>query len=130
MPEADKIHATGVAFLGCGKYFIRLHVEETEAHRAVTHDAFEVSSSPAAAVGLFGVERHDRVPTLPHARDVWITAESDAVADRPDAHQARSILRNSQPGGHRIRIIQGLHRGHNPLRLEDGGQRFSALRTL
>jgi hypothetical protein len=67
MPEAHKIHATGVPLLGCGKNLLRLHVEEAEAHRAVTHDAFQVSSSPAAAVGLFGIERDYRVTAFPHA---------------------------------------------------------------
>jgi hypothetical protein len=39
-------------------------------------------------------------------------------------------LRNSQPCCDRIRIIQGLQRRHNPLRLKNGSQRFSDVRTL
>ena len=68
---------------------------------------------------------------LPHAFGVGIAAESDTVADGPNPHQAiRAALRNGQPSRDGIGIIHRLQRRNNPLRLEDGSQRFGNIRAL
>ena len=68
---------------------------------------------------------------LPHSFSIGIAAESDAVADGPNPHQAiRAASRDREPGCHRVGIVHRLQRRHNPLRLEDGSQRFGDIRTL
>src|ERR1700749_2086595 len=87
MPQTHEVHAARVAFLGGGKYLFRLHVEEAQPHRAISHDSFQVSPPTASAVGLLGIERHHHVSALPHSRRVGIASESDPVANGPNPYQ-------------------------------------------
>src|ERR1700678_399657 len=43
MPELHEFHATLVALSRVLEYLIRLHVQKAEAHRAVPHDALQMS---------------------------------------------------------------------------------------
>src|ERR1700688_4704726 len=131
VPETHEVHATSVTFLGSGKNFLRLHVEEAQTHRAVTHDSCQVSPTAAAAIGLLGVEGYHHVTTFPHAFGVGISAESDTVTNGPNPDQAiGAALGNGQPSRDGIGIIHRLQWRNNSLRLEDGSQRFGNVCAL
>ena len=71
-----------------GEDLFRLHIEEAQPHRAIADDPFQMPEAAAAAEALFRVERHHRVARLPDAFAVRDAAETDAVAEIPDANQA------------------------------------------
>ena len=62
MPQLDELPAALVALLGLRKDLLGLEIKEAHPHRAVTHDAFEVPYTAAAAEPLLGVERDRSVP--------------------------------------------------------------------
>ena len=68
VPQLLELHAAWIApVLGGLEDLFRLHVQKAQPHRAVAHDAFQVSAPSAAAVVLFVVERDHHVATLPDA---------------------------------------------------------------
>src|SRR5437016_98727 len=56
VPQSHEVRAALIAVLRGFKNFVRLQVEETEPHGAMTHDAFQVPAPAAAAILFVGVE--------------------------------------------------------------------------
>ena len=56
--EVSSLQAAGIAVTGVGRGedFFRLEVEETEAHRPVAHDAFEMTATAATAEAFLVIE--------------------------------------------------------------------------
>ena len=55
MPEFAEIGSAGIAMARGGEDLLRLHIEEAEPHGAMSHDAFEVADTAAAAITFPGV---------------------------------------------------------------------------
>ena len=55
VPELYEFDAARIAFVGVVEDFIRLHIQEAQAHGPITHDAFQMARSTTAAVTLAGI---------------------------------------------------------------------------
>src|SRR5579863_10119713 len=92
--------------MGVFENLFRLQIEKTEAHGAVTHDAFQMPAASAAAVFFARIERHYYVSAFPDAFVPGIDAEADAVAEGPDADKPVQLAaRGSEARGHHIGIV-------------------------
>src|ERR1035438_3016477 len=87
VPKLEKLAGPWIALPRRHEDFLRFHVQKTEAHGAMAHDAFQVPDAAAAAVAFLGVERDHHVARLPNSVVVRMAAESDTVAQVPDANQ-------------------------------------------
>src|SRR5580658_5581011 len=87
---------------------------EAQAHGAVTHDAFKMADTAAAAEFLFWIERDHCVATLPDALDIRPAAVTDAVADGPDAGKLVELAaRGGYTGGDGVGVVGDVDRRGN-----------------
>ena len=108
MPELQELAGAVISVAGGDEDFLWLHIQKSQAHGAVAHDAFEVSDAAATAVALLGVERDDHVARLPDAVVVRMAAVADAVTEVPDAHEVvHGFVGGGDAGGQRVGIVDG-----------------------
>src|SRR2546430_17386500 len=67
--------------------FLRLEVQESQAHGPPAENPFEMSAAAATAEVFLGVQRDDRVAAFPDSFAGRIAAKPHAVAQRPHAHE-------------------------------------------
>src|ERR1700722_20090210 len=97
VPHVYKFAAAGVSFLGLCENFFGFEVEETHAHGAIAHDAFEVANATASTEALLGIEGDRDVSTFPHAFNIRPATITDAIADGPHAGE---FVELAASGGH------------------------------
>src|SRR6516162_1623905 len=86
MPKLHELSAACITLASGSKNLFRLHVQEAKPHGAMPHNAFQVTSSPAAAEMLLGIEGHDRMPSFPDTFCPWIASKADPFAQGPDSN--------------------------------------------
>src|SRR5258708_6813469 len=92
------------------EYLVGFEIEEAHAHGAVAEDAFEMAASAASAETFLGIERDHGMPALPNSFAPWITAEANAVAQRPHANQfAKFVAGRGDSGGHGVGVVEDAH---------------------
>ena len=111
MPQLDELHTALVALLRILEHFVRLHVQEAQAHGALAHDAFQMAHAAAAAIAFARIERHHHVAAFPDAFAPRINSKADAVAERPDANEAVQIsVRGGQAGRQHVGVVVDVNR--------------------
>src|SRR5271167_3351825 len=86
MPKLHKVGTAGVTLASRGENLFRLQVKEAKPHRAISHDAFQVSPPPAAAEMLLGIEGDDGMPSFPDTFCPRISSKADSFAQGPDSN--------------------------------------------
>src|SRR6185312_3681538 len=111
MPEFHKIDAAAIALFGVLEYLFRLEIHKAQPHGALSHNAFKVPL-PAASAEMFpGIEGNDKVAAFPDAFLKRITAEANAISERPNPDQPVKMPAGSgEPGCHYIRIVEDCDR--------------------
>src|SRR6202000_1915986 len=113
------------------KYFLGLHIEETQAHRAMPHDPFEVTDSTAAAVTFLRVQRYNHMARFPDAVGVRIPSEADAVAQVPDTHRAiHRVARGGNACREGIGIVDRAPPDVDTILFQTRTQRFGDVQAL
>src|SRR5579859_6715300 len=131
MPKVDEFTATIIAFFGLGENFFGFEVEESHAHGAVTHDAFEVANASAAAEFFFWIESDGDVSTFPHAFDIRPAAVANAIADGPDAGELVELAAGGgYTGGDSICIVGDVDGGVDALVGEYAGEFIAEVHAL
>src|ERR1700736_5501519 len=74
---------------------LRFHIQEPQSHGTLPHNAFEMTQAATAAVALLRVKRYHQVAEFSHSAGQRIPAETDAVAQIPDADQRLEPLAGS-----------------------------------
>jgi hypothetical protein len=106
------VAAASVAGARILKNFLRLEIEETQAHGAASEDSFEMAFAAAAAEIFLGIQRDDGMPALPDSFPGREAAEADAVAERPHAEQfVQFASRRCNSRGHHVGIVKNANLG-------------------
>src|SRR3978361_936945 len=89
-----ELKAAGIGLFAIGGFenFCSLHIEEAQAHGTMTHDAFEMAATTAAAVVLLVVKGDDGVAALPYSFSEGVYAVADAGANGPHANKAVELV--------------------------------------
>src|SRR5438552_4170574 len=87
MPQAHKVRAPLIACLRGLEDLVWFHIEKSQAHGSMTHDAFQVATSTATAEFFVRIERDYGVAALPNPFRVRVSSEADSVAKRPNANE-------------------------------------------
>src|SRR5439155_14749534 len=112
VPELHKRLAAVFAGPRVLKHLLRLHIQKAEPHGPLPHDALKVSAASTAAKLLFGIERHDGVPTLPSPFGPREPSKSDSLTERPHPAQPVELSpRGGDPRGDRVCVIKDAHGG-------------------
>src|SRR5689334_8489213 len=131
MPHLTEIPLAAVAVTRRGEDLLGLHVQEAKPHGAMPHDAFQMSDTSTAAEALLGIERHHRVACLPDAVCVRIAAETNTVAQIPDANcTVKRIARSGDARRQCVVIIERNHRHIDAARAQTPPQLVYEMQTL
>src|ERR1700733_189811 len=132
VPEPLKVEAACVARLRRLEDLVRLHVQKSQPHRSMPHDAFHVSAPSTPAEALLLIERHYRVSALPDALSKRIASKANPDTQRPHPNHAVQLpMRRSKPRCHRIGIVQDRHGCRvQPMAPQLGQQQLLYPRTL
>src|SRR3984957_4902236 len=91
MPQLHEFDTALVLLLRILEHFIRFHIQESQPHGALAHDAFQMADAAAATIAFARIERHHYVAAFPDAFAPRINSKAHAIAERPDANEAVQI---------------------------------------
>ena len=110
MPQIHKLAAARIALTGVGENLIRLEIQESQAHGAIAHDAFQMTNSSATAITLLGVESDNCMSTFPNPVGVRPAAVTNSIAECPDANKSIQMsTRSGQTRGDGIGVVQDVN---------------------
>src|ERR1700680_3362492 len=111
MTQSHKFRTSHITCAGVCKNLLRLEIQKTQTHRAMTEDSFQMPASAASAQTLFWIQCHHRVAAFPHSVAPRITPETDAIPKCPYANEFfQFVARGSASRRHGVRVIENTHR--------------------